>query len=64
MDTDQYCHQEISNHFKSRQNTICTQKNTLTDSSSYVPMSPQLRDNMLKSDVLENSKENDYVIMR
>lgn len=65
MDTEQYFHQEISNHFKSRlQNTICTQKSTLTDSSSYVPMSPQLRDNMLKFDVLESSKENDYVIMR
>ncbi|XP_018342488.1 PREDICTED: uncharacterized protein LOC108748701 [Trachymyrmex septentrionalis] len=65
MDTEQYSHQEISNHFKSRlQNTICTQKSTLTDSSSYVPMSPQLRNNMLKSDVLENLKENDYVIMR
>ncbi|XP_018371368.1 PREDICTED: uncharacterized protein LOC108766526 [Trachymyrmex cornetzi] len=65
MDIEQYFHQEISSHFKSRlQNTICTQKSTLTDSSSYVPMSSQLRDNMLKSDVLENSKENDYVIMR
>ncbi|XP_018403698.1 PREDICTED: uncharacterized protein LOC108780474 [Cyphomyrmex costatus] len=65
MDTERYSHQEISGSFKSRlQNTKCLQRITLTDYSSYVPMSPQLRDNMRKSDGSENSKENDYVIMR
>lgn len=65
VNREQYSHSEISNHFETRlQNIACTQE-TITDHSSYVPMSPQLRDfNMLESDVSENSKENDYVIMR
>lgn len=62
----EYSHPEISNHFETRlPNIICMQETILADHSSYVPMSPQLRDfNMLESDVSENSKENDYVIMR
>lgn len=63
MDTDQYSHPEISNHEARLQNIVYTQENI--DHSSYVPMSPQLRDlSMLESDVSENPKENEYVIMR
>lgn len=70
MDAEQYSYPEISNHFETRsQNIVCTQETTLTD-NSYVPMllqetSIHSRDlNMLESDVSENSRENDYVIMR
>lgn len=61
---NQYSHPEISNHIEARlQNIVHMQENA--DHSSYVPMSPQLRDlSMLESDVSENSKENEYVIMR
>jgi len=63
---EQYSHPEISNHFETKvQSIVCTQETALTDHSSYVPMSPQLRNfDTLESDVSENSKENDYVIMR
>jgi len=63
---ERYSHPEISNHFETRvQNIVCTQETALPDHSSYVPMSPQLRNfDILESDVSENSKENDYVIMR
>ncbi|XP_012528896.1 uncharacterized protein LOC105832472 [Monomorium pharaonis] len=67
MDMEQHSHPEAFNHFETRlQNIIySTQETIFTDHSSYVPMSPQLRDlHMLESDVLENLKENDYVIMR
>lgn len=66
MDTEQYSHPEISNRFEVRlQNTVCRQEITFTDHSSYVPMSPQLRDiSTVESNVSENLKENDYVIMR
>ncbi|XP_077276211.1 uncharacterized protein LOC143905010 isoform X1 [Temnothorax americanus] len=66
VDIEQYSHSEISDHFKARlQNTVCTQETTFTDHSSYVPMSPQLRDlSMPESDISEHSKENDYVTMR
>lgn len=63
---EQYSHPEIFDHFQTKlQNIVCTQETTFTDHSSYVPMSPQLRDlSTFESDVSENSKENDYVIMR
>lgn len=66
IDMEQYSHPEISNNFEARQqNIIYTQETASTDYSSYVPMSPQLRDfSVLEFDVSENSKENDYVIMR
>ncbi|KAL6268417.1 hypothetical protein P5V15_001552 [Pogonomyrmex californicus] len=59
-------HLEILNHFETRlQNIVHTQETSFTDHSNYVPMSPQLRDlDMSETDVLKNSKENDYVIMR
>lgn len=63
MCMEQYSRPEISDHFEAKLQNICTQENT--DHSSYVPMSPQLRDlSMLESNVSENSKENEYVIMR
>lgn len=44
------------------------QETTLANNSNYVPMSPQLRNfNMFKLDATENtenSKQNDYIIMR
>jgi len=63
---EQYSHPEISNHFETTvQNIVCTQETALADHSSYVPMSPQLRNfDIHESDIFENSKENDYVIMR
>ncbi|XP_011173388.2 uncharacterized protein LOC105205659 isoform X2 [Solenopsis invicta] len=66
MDTNQYSQPEMSKHFEAKlQNITYTQETVFTDHSSYVPMSPQLRDShVLESNILENSKENDYVIMR
>ncbi|XP_011865156.1 PREDICTED: uncharacterized protein LOC105560556 [Vollenhovia emeryi] len=65
IDMEQYSRSETSDHFERRlQNMVCARGTALTD-SSYVPMSPQLRDlGVLESDISDNSKENDYVIMR
>ncbi|KAL0110943.1 hypothetical protein PUN28_012776 [Cardiocondyla obscurior] len=64
---EQYSQPVNSNSYEELKlpNIVRTQKTTIiSDNSSYVPMSPQLKDfNMFETNTLENLKENDYVLM-
>lgn len=64
MNTGQCLHTEASSFETRLQNTkVDTQETIPTD--SYVLMSPQLKDDSVSEsdNVIENLKENDYVIM-